>query len=73
MQGKGSYRGRPVVVFDLTGVGTVNGQPMGTHAHLFLDTATGIVSHAELLAEGTPAIHGDAIPMRLQIIDDIRF
>lgn len=73
VQGKGSYRGRPVVVFDLTGVGTVNGQPMGMHAHLFLDTATGLVSHAELLAEGPPAIHGDPISMRLRIIDDIRF
>ena len=71
--GQGSYRGRPVVVFDLTGAGTVNGKPMGMQAPLFLDTATGLVSHTELLAEGTPAIHGDAISMRLQIIDDIRF
>src|SRR5262249_44429444 len=49
VQGRGTYRGRPVIVFDLTGVGTVNGQPMGMHAGLFLDTATGLVSHTEML------------------------
>jgi hypothetical protein len=73
VEGQGSYRGRPVVVFDLTGVGIVNGQPMGMHAHLFLDTATGLVSHTELLAEGTPTVRGDPISMRLRVIDDIRF
>ena len=73
VQGLGFYRGRPVILFDITGVGTVKGQPIGMHAYQFLDTATGIWSHIELLAEGTLTINGDRSTTRLRIIDDVQF
>ena len=73
VQGLGFYRGRPVILFDITGVGTVKGQPIGMHAYQFLDTATGVWNHIELLAEGNMTINGEALSTRLRIIDDVQF
>jgi hypothetical protein len=73
VRGQGSYRGRPVVVLDFTGVVTRNERPMGVHAYAFIDTATGLLSHAESVGEGNFAINDHIVPMRLQCIEDIRF
>jgi len=73
VRGKGSYRGRPVLVFEVVGTGMVNGEPMGLHAYRFLDVATGLWSHSELIAEVTFTDNGTRVPLRFQIIDDVHF
>ena len=50
--GKGTYRGRPVVVLDMAGVISTEGQALGFNSYFFLDTATGIFSHKEGVARG---------------------
>lgn len=73
VQGKGTYRGRQVVVFEVAGTGVVNDEPMGLHAYRFLDVATGLWSHSELIAEVTLTDQGTTVPLRFQVIDDIHF
>jgi hypothetical protein len=73
VQGKGTYRGRQVVVFEVAGTGIVNGEPMGLRAYRFLDVATGLWSHSELIAEMTLTGDGTIVPLRFQVIDDIHF
>ena len=71
--GKGTYRGRPVLVFEIMGTGMVNGEPMGLHAYRFLDVATGLWSHSELITEVTFTDNGTKVPLRFQVIDDVQF
>jgi hypothetical protein len=71
--GKGFYRGRPVIVLDVSGVATVDDQGLGFHGYLFLDSATGIWSHLDGLLEGNIKIEGKAVQLSYHIIDDVRF
>jgi hypothetical protein len=71
--GKGFYRGRPVVVLDMTGVISMDGQALGFNSYFFLDTATGIWSHKEGLLEGNMSVEGKAVQLSLHMIDDVRF
>ena len=71
--GKGFYRGRPVIVFDLAGVLRINDQPLGFHSYMFRDAATGIWCHREGVAQGSMSYDGKAGLLSLHIIDDVRF
>ena len=71
--GKGTYRGRPVVVLDTSGVISTNGQALGFRGYVFLDTATGIFSHKEGVVQGNMSIEGTAVQVSVHMIDDVRF
>lgn len=73
VRGKGSYRGRPVVVVEVSATGIVTGNPIGFRAYRFLDEATGLWSHSELIAETTATGKEAATLMRFRVIDDVRF
>jgi len=73
VRGRGTYRDRPVVVFDLTGVATVGQQPFGLHSYMLLDVATGIWSHSEMIVEGMLANEKGAEQLTLRFINDVRF
>ena len=71
--GKGTYRGRPVVVLDVSGVMSSDSQNLGIRGYFFLDTATGIFSHKELVAQGNMSVEGTAAQVSVHMIDDVRF
>jgi hypothetical protein len=71
--GKGTYRGRPVVVLDTSGVISTDGQALGFRGYVFLDTATGIFSHKEGVVQGNMSIEGTAVQVSVHMIDDVRF
>jgi len=71
--GKGTYRGRPVIVLDMTGVITMDEQALGFHSYIFLDTATGIWCHKEGVVQGNVSVDGKAAQLSFHLIDDVRF
>jgi hypothetical protein len=73
VQGIGTYRDRPVIVFDLSGVVHIDGRPFGLHSYMFLDIATGIWSHMEMLVAGSLASDKGTELLTLRAIDDVRF
>jgi hypothetical protein len=73
VQGRGTYRGRPVVLFQLAGVAVIDEKPFGLNSYLLLDTATGIWSHMETVAEGTFSSGDKTAHLEVHLIDDVRF
>jgi hypothetical protein len=71
--GQGTYRGRPVVVLDAAGVISTEDQTLGFNGYFFLDTATGIFSHKEAVAQGNMSIEGTPVQLSVHMIDDVRF
>ena len=73
VQGRGMYRGRSVIVCEVTGIAIMDGLPLGMHSFKFLDTATGLWSHTETVIEGP--VHSGATDVLLtaHFIDDVRF
>jgi hypothetical protein len=73
VKGQGSYRGRPVIVLEAKGVGTLDDQPLGIHSYRFLDMATGLWSHSETAIAGAITVAGKKAQMNAKFINDVRF
>jgi hypothetical protein len=73
VNGQGTYRGRPVIVCEVTGIAGLDGQSLGMHSFKFLDIATGLWSHTETVIEGPFSADGKAGQLRAHFIDDVRF
>ena len=71
--GQGTYRGRPVIVCEVTGIAGLGGQSLGMHSYKFLDTATGLWSHTETVIEGPFSADGKTGQLAAHFIDDVRF
>jgi hypothetical protein len=73
VRGLGTYRGRPVIVCEVTGVTVFDDQPLGIHSYKFLDLATGLWSHTETVIDGSFSSGGTTGRLSAHFIDDIRF
>jgi hypothetical protein len=73
VQGSGMYRGRSVIVFEVTGIAIMDGLPLGMHSFRFLDTATGLWSHTETVIEGPVHAGATDVLLTAHFIDDVRF
>jgi hypothetical protein len=73
VQGHGPYRGRPVIVANLTLEVTSGDQLISLSGYAFVDIQTGILSHAEAAGAATVCIRGQAARITVHAIDDVRF
>lgn len=73
VQGRGMYRGRTVIVCEMTGIAVMDNRPLGMHGFKFLDTATGLWSHTETVIEGPVRSGATDVLLTAHFIDDVRF
>jgi hypothetical protein len=71
--GRGQYRGRPVLVFRVTGAVMVKASSIEVRGYIFLDAKTGVSSHGDIVSSFELSSPTKKARATLHLIGDVRF